>query len=71
MLANLQLLILTYMELYHKTLLQPNTHCIALAVQLDPIKPKEEYDRPKQLLLCRSSALELYRCMPKGGNQKY
>jgi len=60
------------MELYHKTLLQPNTHSIALAVHLDPIKPKEEYDKTKLLLLCRTNALELYRCVPsKGGNPKY
>lgn len=49
------------MELYHKTLIPPTTHSHAYALHLEPIKPKEEHDRPKQLLLATTNSLQLYR----------
>ena len=52
------------MELYHRTLLQPNTHSMALALHLNPIKPKEEQEKPRQLLLCSNSTLSIYRMGP-------
>jgi len=49
------------MELYHKTLIPASTHSTALALHLQPISPKEQHDKPKQLLLATNSALQLYR----------
>lgn len=52
------------MELYHKTLIPASTHSTALALHLQPISPKEQHDKPKQLLLATNSALQLYRYEP-------
>jgi hypothetical protein len=57
-------LIILNMELYHKTLIPASTHSTALALHLQPISPKEQHDKPKQLLLATNSALQLYRYEP-------
>lgn len=52
------------MELYHQTLLSSNNHKLCLALHAYPIKPKEEYERPRQLLLATTNSLQLYRPQP-------
>ena len=49
------------MELYHRTIIQPTTHSTAQAVHLEQVKPREEHDRPKQLLLATTNSLQLYK----------
>ena len=56
------------MELYHKTLSSPTTHHLAQALHLEPVKPKEEYDKPRQLLLATNSSLQLYRYVSNQNN---
>ena len=53
--------ILISMELYHKTLLPSTNHHLAHALHLLPIKPKEEHDKPRQILLATTYSLELYK----------
>ena len=52
------------MELYHKTLLPNNNHHLAQALHLEPIKPKEEHDKARQLLLATTNSLKLYHYHP-------
>ena len=52
------------MELYHQTLLRPVQALHALAAHLLPIKPKEEQEKPKQVVIARTCSLELNRRQP-------
>lgn len=60
------------MELYHQTLLRPVQVLHALAAHLLPIKPKEEQEKPKQIVIARTCSVELFHYVPvKMGVQKY
>ncbi len=48
------------MELYHRTMVKPSNVSLAVSLHLLGIKSKEEFDRPKQLLLFRNSMLEVH-----------
>lgn len=45
-------------------MISPSVHGLALALHLSPIKPKEEHEKPRQLLLASSNTLFLYRVAP-------
>lgn len=60
------------MELYHQTLVRPLQIQRALAAHLLPIKPREEQEKPKQLLFARTSSLELFHYVAiKQMDQRY
>lgn len=60
------------MELYHQTLLKPIQPLHAIALHLFPIKPKEDHEKPRQLLLAKTSSIELHHYSPaKIGQQRY
>jgi hypothetical protein len=48
------------MELYHQTIVRPVQSSSALTAHLISINPKEEKDKHKQLVIAKTTSLELY-----------
>lgn len=58
------------MELYHRTLIKPSIISQAISAHLIPINPKEEQEKPKQILITKTNSFELYHYAPTKPNQK-
>ena len=45
------------MELYHQTIVSPVQSSTALTAHLIPVNPKDEKDKPRQLLIAKTTSL--------------